>query len=310
MVKSLEKTGLQAVSSNENDESNQENFNIKLMDRISTEAKQLLQANNFTLIKYIDFGCTSEVFQVMQNNVHYAAKIIEYRNLSLDKRKYLPYELMVLRTIEHSNIIKLIKIIENINFCTIIILEYANGGDLITWMSKQTKPDIDLAKYWFRQLMSALNYLHSSLKIIHGDIKGDNVLLCDNMAKLTDFGSAHIYPKCRPDTGTMEYRAPELLLFHSTNSFNSFQTDCFSMGVLLYTLITLKFPFSFGQELRTIFGIQQQYKNIWEKNWPLTEEIIDNLSLYSLLKQLLNPDPAERITALQALHHPWLIDKN
>lgn len=278
-----------------------------IFEPISNDAQNLLQINQYRLIKYIGFGSTSKVFQVFKNNVHFAAKIINHDNLSMYHKKIcLPSELNILRSINHFNIIKLIEIIENVHF-TIIIFEYANDGDLITWLTKQTEPNLLLAKCWFQQIMSAVCYLHS-LKIIHGDIKADNVLLCNNVAKLTDFGYAQIYSNDNLNIacGTMEYRAPETFI----HSINSFQTDCFSMGVLLYSMVTLMFPFGFGSKLRTITGIKQQYDDINRKNWTLANKIPMNSSLFSLLKQLLNPDPMERITARQALKHSWLIEKN
>lgn len=158
-------------------------------------------------------------------------------------------------------------------------------------------------------------------------------MLCNNIAKLADFGYA---TRCL-DTkgqiilstsfcGTMEYKvriksliivasffkfvllykAPEAMLCRK--AYNPLISDCFSLGVLLYVMVTHEFPFGSGNEIRTSEGLQMHYEDVVRKKWKPTGIIQNDLKLYHLLCQLLNPDVKERITARQALVQAWLLE--
>ena len=97
----------------------------------------------------------------------------------------------------------------------LIIMEYISCGDLLTFVRKRTKLSEKIAKFIFRQIIEALQYIHSK-NVIHRDIKLDNILIdLNNTIKLCDFGFAKVinkdaktYTKC----GTPCYIAPEILL--------------------------------------------------------------------------------------------------
>lgn len=101
--------------------------------------------------------------------------------------------------------------------------------------------------------------------------------------------------------GTYEYRAPETYFLH----FNPFISECWSLGVLLYILVSEKYPFGYGAELRTSDGMEKHYYSMLTKDWNVNERIQNDNLLYSLLCQLLNPEPLERISIEQILVHPW-----
>lgn len=149
--------------------------------------------------------------------------------------------------------------------------------------------------------------------IAHRDIKADNILLCGpNIAKLADFGYAVrcLDSKGEPILstnfcGTLEYKGPEALL--CTRAYNPLIADLFSLGVLLYVLITHEFPFGSGAEIRSSAGLATHYDHVTSKKWKPTGAIVGDERLYALLLQLLNPDTRERITAKQALASPWIL---
>lgn len=103
--------------------------------------------------------------------------------------------------------------------------------------------------------------------------------------------------------GTYEYRAPEA---YFTN-FNPFISECWSLGVLLYILVSVKYPFGHGAELRTSTGMEKHYYNMLTKNWQVNDQIKNDTLLYSLLCQLLNPEPLERISIQQIIVHSWFV---
>ena len=88
--------------------------------------------------------------------------------------------------------------------------------------------------------------------------------------------------------------------------YNPLAADCFSLGVLCYVMFTHEFPFGSGDEIRTKAGLSIHYDEVMAKKWKPTGMIADDRKLYNLLRQLLNPDVQERITANQALVHPWI----
>lgn len=85
-------------------------------------------------------------------------------------------------------------------------------------------------------------------------------------------------------------------------------SDCFSLGVLLYVMVTHEFPFGSGNDIRTNEGLQIHYDDVTRKKWKPIGAIQTDLKLYHLLCQLLNPEVKERITARQALVQAWLAE--
>ena len=114
-----------------------------------------------------------------------------------------------------------------------IIMENICGGDIISFVRKRTKLNEVTSKFIFRQIIEALQYIHSQ-NIVHRDIKLDNILIdLSNNIKICDFGvSKHIkkneilYDQC----GTPAYIAPEIL---RNNGYEGFTVDYWSAGGIL-----------------------------------------------------------------------------
>ena len=114
-----------------------------------------------------------------------------------------------------------------------IIMENICGGDLLSFVRKRTKLNEVTSKFIFRQIIEALQYIHSQ-NIVHRDIKLDNILIdLSNNIKICDFGvSKHIkkneilYDQC----GTPAYIAPEIL---RNNGYEGFTVDYWSAGGIL-----------------------------------------------------------------------------
>lgn len=144
------------------------------------------------------------------------------------------------QVLDHPNIIKFIghEFRDNKH---LILLEYAEGGDLFSLLVKNGPFDEATACKFFVQTAEALDYLHS-MKIIHRDIKPENLLLDGNQnIKVCDFGWCAEYdPQTTRRTicGTYEYMAPEIL-FHRPQSA---AIDVWALGVLLYELLHNKAP--------------------------------------------------------------------
>lgn len=279
---------------------------------IPDEVKQLLISKNYSVVEYINSGTVALVFKVHQNGQFFAAKVINKNLLSSRNERALGlYELTIMQALDHPNIIKYFDFIEN-NHYQVIIMEYADGSDLFNWAHRQIQTNVELVKRWFREILTGLEFLHQN-GYAHRDLKVDDILIVNNVAKISDFGSATFSVNLLETFETMdepnstrcaiEYRAPESF----NNKFNAFRGDYYACGVILYILITLQYPFAPGLDglPDTDQPDSSILKKIMEKNWRKVEIIQRDERLYSLLRQLLNPDPQERISVEQALEHPW-----
>ena len=102
------------------------------------------------------------------------------------KRK-IYQETNLMKTLKHNSIVKIFEIFETQKYI-LLTMEYVCGGDLLSFVRKRTKLNETTAKFIFRQIMEAIQYIHSQ-NIIHRDIKPDNILIdLSNNVKICDFG--------------------------------------------------------------------------------------------------------------------------
>lgn len=277
---------------------------------LPNDVKQLLISKNYSIVDYINCGTVALVFKVHKNGQFYAAKVINKTLSSIDKDRGL-LELTIMQSLDHPNIIKYFDSIEN-NRYQVIIMEYADGGDLFAWAHSHHRTDIALVKQWFREILTGLEFLHQN-GYAHRDLKADDILIVNNVAKISDFGCATFSVNLLETLETMdepncvrcaiEYQAPESF----NTKFNAFRSDYYACGVILYVMIALQYPFAPGLDglPDTDKPDSNIRKRIMDKNWPKVDLIQRDERLYSLLRQLLNPDPQERVSVVQALEHPW-----
>lgn len=139
--------------------------------------------------------------------------------------------------------------------------------------------ETDIVKHYFAQTLSILEFLHDH-DILYRDLKLSNLVLCDGRIFLVDFGTAKIMPNELTRTnsvcGTTHAMAPEVL----AGSEYGFECDFFSLGILLYEMITGKPPVTFP---------------VSSDNPKLTRDAID------LISSLLKADPRERLCSFSAL---------
>lgn len=206
-------------------------------------------------------------------------------------------ELYILKKIDHQNVIKIYEFYsDEKNYY--LITEYCSGGDLFTATKDENLSEVQVCNIIY-QILLALNNLHK-MKIMHRDLKPENILISKKeenglyRIKLCDFGTSHIFKigeKEKSITGSSYYIAPEVL-----NKKYDFKCDLWSVGVIMYVLLTKKIPFH-GQSDKDV------RKNIKKKSSKYIKKPILIYSQYvqELLDKLLDKDYSKRINAEMAL---------
>eukprot|EP01039_Chlorochromonas_danica_P007127 gene7127-7880_t len=233
--------------------------------------------------------------------VHCAVKIIDKATIEPEEKSLLRTEIAVLKLVNHPNIIKMMGLYETKSHIY-IVMEMLKGGELFERIVGRPRfTEMEAAKL-MRPLLESVAYLHD-LGIVHRDLKPENILCGEELEdlKIADFGlSKMILPKEKMDAacGTLSYVAPEVLTMQGYGK----EADLWSVGVILFLLLCGKLPFD-GDDHNEIIRstIQADLKvnpTVWSK---LTEDA------KNLITSLLNKNPKDRITAREALRHPFLL---
>ncbi|XP_006875293.1 PREDICTED: PAS domain-containing serine/threonine-protein kinase [Chrysochloris asiatica] len=200
-------------------------------------------------------------------------------------------EIAVLSRVEHTNIIKVLDVFENQAFFQLVMEKHGSGLDLFAFIDHHPNLDEPLASYIFRQLVSAVGYLHSK-GIVHRDVKDENIVIAEDFTiKLIDFGSAAYLEKGKlfyTFCGTIEYCAPEVLM---GNPYQGPELEMWSLGVTLYTLIFEENPFCELEE--TVEAV-------------LNPPFVVSKELMALVSGLLQPAPKQRTTLEKLVEDPWV----
>lgn len=202
---------------------------------------------------------------------------------------------------EHDNVIKVHNLFGD-RKAWYIIMEYAENGEFFDFIQQGLRPEVAL--HYFRQLISAINFMHLR-NICHRDLKLENILLDTNYnLKLCDFGLAkEIFVGNQPNIlttmcGSPAYVAPEVL---SGQGYEGQKADIWSCGVILFAMITSCLP----TEDSAIDG-DPLYERIKARVFdypPWGTTITGHLA--DLLQRIFDPNPETRITIPQIMAHPW-----
>ncbi|KAH7711196.1 Protein KIN-29 [Aphelenchoides avenae] len=232
-------------------------------------------------------------------NAKVAIKIIDRQALDADNLIKIEREIRVLQKLKHPFIVKLYEVLRS-EKNLYIVTEYVSGGELFDMLMDKGRQPEDEARRIFQQIVSAVAYCHVN-GIVHRDLKAENLLLDKKgNVKLIDFGFSN-YQK--PDAllstwcGSPPYAAPELLL---AQEYNGTMSDVWSLGVVLYILVTAGFPFpgdSVDKLKRAVLG-----EHLKIPFWVSVE-------CADLIRKMLTVSPAKRYTLTQVIQHRWFIAK-
>ncbi|KNC53406.1 CAMK protein kinase [Thecamonas trahens ATCC 50062] len=202
-------------------------------------------------------------------------------------------EVSILRALQHPHILQLYDSYETEDHLY-LVLELVSGGDLFDRIVDAGKLSEATARRVLRQVLEAVAYMHDE-GVVHRDIKPENILLASRKGvetKVSDFGISRMLSVENGTTmgtmcGTPQYIAPEIV---ARTAYDA-KVDMWSLGVLLYVMLSGDYPFV--------------------DNAPLTIPEQIQRGLYSegakdLCRRLMQHDPAIRWSAPQALTHPWI----
>ena len=237
-------------------------------------------------------------------------------------------EISILKQMKHPNIVKLVDLIHG-DKKLYLVFEFMDY-DLKKFLDMNGGPlPPQLVKSYLYQITSAIRYCHSK-RILHRDLKPQNLLIDKNgVIKLADFGLARAFgvpiKTLTHEVLTLWYRAPEILLGQKEYST---PVDIWSLGLIFFEMAHRKPLFAGDSEIDQIFKIFQMHGTPNEKAWPGITKLpefkltfpqfrpkglkeyntnIDEVGL-DLLWQMIQIDPAKRISAKRALNHPYFDD--
>ena len=209
-----------------------------------------MTTSNYKVIKLLGEGSFGKAFLCKNesNDTICVIKQITIEDMNEKEKDDVYNEAQILGKLDHQNIIKLFEVFDSKKpkHTLNIVTEYADGGDLSEKIKSQNnKPftESEILDY-FTQICLALKHIHEK-KIIHRDLKSGNVFLMKNgLVKLGDFGIAkgfqNTMDKAKTMVGTPYYLSPEIL---ENKPYDS-KSDIWSLGVLLYEMMTFKMPFN------------------------------------------------------------------
>ncbi|KAM3962931.1 LOW QUALITY PROTEIN: nuak family kinase 1 [Aphomia sociella] len=204
-------------------------------------------------------------------------------------------EVQIMSSVRHPNIVHIYEVFEN-SEKMILVMEYCSGGELYDYLSQKKVLQEDEARRLFRQIATAVYYCHIH-KICHRDLKLENVLLDDTgSAKIADFGLSNVFKETSllsTFCGSPLYASPEIV---KGTPYIGPEVDCWSLGVLLYTLVYGAMPFDGSNFKRLVRQISNG--DYYEPKSPSTAS--------PLIRDMLTVDPLKRADIAYICDHPWV----
>ncbi len=210
-------------------------------------------------------------------------------------------EIDIMRKLRHPHIVQLLDLYQT-KEKLYLVLELVEGGELFDKIIERGHYSEKDAADIVRQMLNGIKYMHEN-GVAHRDLKPENIL-CGNKGeiKIADFGLSKDFGASNLQTslGTPGYVAPEVL---SGNPYDN-SVDIWSIGVITYVLLCGFTPF-YAENQRELFEqiLAADY------TFPDPEWTEISAEAKDFISKILVTNPAVRLTAAQALDHPWIVDK-
>ncbi|XP_026134324.1 calcium/calmodulin-dependent protein kinase type II subunit gamma isoform X14 [Carassius auratus] len=265
--------------------------------------------DEYQLYEELGKGAFSVVRRCVKKSTgqEYAAKIINTKKLSARDHQKLEREARICRLLKHPNIVRLHDSISEEGF-HYLVFDLVTGGELFEdIVAREFYSEAD-ASHCINQILESVSHIHQH-DIVHRDLKPENLLLASKMkgaaVKLADFGLAIEVQGDQQAwfgfAGTPGYLSPEVLRKDPYGK----PVDIWACGVILYILLVGYPPF-WDEDQHKLY---QQIK-AGAYDFPSPEWDTVTAEAKNLINQMLTINPAKRITADQALKHPWVCQRS
>ena len=275
--------------------------------------------DSFEIINYINSGSCGVVYEgklrKSKNEQKVGLKFLIGKNDNKkgknDKNKLK--ELYFQKKLHHKNITCLYGFYEIKNY-SCIAMDYAKYGDLEQFQKKIIPNKIiseTLMAYFALQILEGLQYCHQC-KVIHMDIKQQNILIYDNLIiKITDFSISQSYENYQdgakfslPFAGTSLYMSPEVLNNMKIDVEDCNKIDIYSLGVVLYNLAFKSYPYQLDLSDRKNFGVILNKIN--RNNLIIPDNKNYSNLCKNFLRGLLDKNIKNRLSIIEVMNHPWI----
>ncbi|CAD8157722.1 unnamed protein product [Paramecium octaurelia] len=257
------------------------------------------------------FSQVHKVYRLQDNKVFAMKQVSSKQKTDKENMQLLENEIGILHSLNNETILKIYEVFRIDENQYGIIVEYVDGICLATLIEQLKKNQNKLREYdiklMLQAILKALLVIHSE-QVIHRDIKPQNIMISQQsfrQVKIIDFGlsikNQLQYNRC----GTPGYMAPEIVNMKKDEqkAWTSL-CDIFSLGVVFFKLLSKGISCFQGQTSDQVVVSNKKC----QIDWTIVQQFNYSKNCISLLKAMLAIDPRERITADQALQHPFFAD--
>ncbi|KAJ6839305.1 CBL-interacting protein kinase 2-like [Iris pallida] len=267
---------------------------------MGTEMKGSILMQKYEMGRLLGQGTFAKVYygRNLKTSQCVAIKVIDKEKvLKVGLIDQIKREISVMRLVQHPHVVQLYEVMAS-KTKIYFGLEYIKGGELFNKVAKGKLKE-ELARKYFQQLISAVDFCHSR-GVYHRDLKPENLLLDDNEdLKVSDFGLSALAESKKQDgllhttCGTPAYVAPEVI---NRKGYDGAKSDIWSCGVILFVLMAGYLPFHDS-------NLMEMYRKIGKAEFKCPNWFPSDVR--RLLSRILDPNPATRLSIAKIKENPW-----